>query len=100
MKSVTLADAARDLSSLVSAACAGETIVITQEGVAVANLVPAPAALPDVDWEAHMDRLEREGVITRGRGKTPDLKALAARLLNVPATGGLDAMFDERESGW
>ena len=100
MKSVTLAEAAGDLSALVREACAGETIVITQEGVPVANLVPAPTAPPEVDWEAHMDRLEREGLVTRGRGDTPDLKALAARLLNRPPTGGLDAVHDERDSGW
>ena len=98
MKAVTLSDAARDLCALIDQLRGGETIVITEDGVPVANLVAPPPAV-EVDWEARLDRLEREGVIRRGTGRMPDPAALAAQRLNRNPTGAVEALPEERSTG-
>jgi len=68
MKRATVTEAKNGLSALLDRVKAGETILITDRGVPVARLEPS---LPSDDWDAHMARLEREGVVRRGTGVIP-----------------------------
>ena len=73
---------------------AGESILITDRGVPVARLEPTSP----VDWDARLARLERKGVIRRGRGSTLDV-------LHHPPVETLDGssvvelLLEDRRSG-
>ncbi len=72
------------LTRFVERANAGEQIVVTDRGVPVARLVPA-------DHEALLDRLEREGRVTRA--KRP--KSRASKAKRVQATGPVAELVGE-----
>lgn len=76
-----------NLRSYVERAKAGERIVVTDRGVPVARLGPA-------EEESLLDRLEREGVLTRARaGNRP----IARKGQGVKATGPVaDLVTDMR----
>ena len=99
MKSATITEAKNGLSALIDRVRAGESIVITDRGIPVAVLEPAPKQVGIEDWIA---KLERAGTIRRA--KDPSAADL---LLKTPppslASGAslLDALLKEREeSPW
>ncbi len=108
MKQATLEEAARTLAELVAAVRAGETVVITEDGVAVAELVqpvpwanghaPAPTSIaPEpIDWDERLDRLAKAGIIRRA--SQPPLKLDELPDL-IPLSGVLDALLEERREG-
>jgi prevent-host-death family protein len=51
MGAYSVAQAKAQLSGLLSAAEAGEKVVITRRGVAIASLAPIAKARPKTDWE-------------------------------------------------
>ena len=57
---VAISDLRANLKSYVERAKAGERIVVTERGVPVARLGPA-------EEESLLDRLERQGVVTRAK---------------------------------
>jgi len=57
---VAISDLRSNLKSYVDRVRAGERVVVTDRGVAVARLVP-------VEHESLLERLEREGVLTRAK---------------------------------
>jgi prevent-host-death family protein len=71
MRAVSITDAKNGLSALLDQVRAGETIVITDRGVPVARLEPAAGRGDDED--GRLARLERRGIIRRGKGGIPDL---------------------------
>jgi prevent-host-death family protein len=96
MKRATITEAKNGLSALIDQVKAGETILITDRGVPVAYLSsPAPVE----DDEDRIARLERAGIITRGRGD-------ARWILERPPTPTLDGppvsdlVIEDREAGW
>ncbi len=93
VKTATITEARDELSALIELVREGETVVITDEGRPVAQLVPA---LSTDDDEARLERLVRAGVIKRGTGRMP-----AIPLLNRPArsSGVLDSLIEERREG-
>ena len=94
-RSAAIAELKANLSRYVSRVKAGEEILITERGIAVARLVPI-AAERDVD---DLRDLERQGLIRRGTGKLPkDFWALPRpRDAKAAVRSGLRA---EREEGW
>ncbi|MCX8086746.1 MAG: type II toxin-antitoxin system prevent-host-death family antitoxin [Rhodocyclaceae bacterium] len=59
MRTLTVAQAKARLSALLSQVEAGEEIVITRHGQAIARLVPEPASTPDMslaEWFAFVDQ--------------------------------------------
>lgn len=64
MRRATITEAKNGLSALLDRVKAGETILITDRGVPVARLEPAVAD----DDEGRLARLERAGIVRRGRG--------------------------------
>jgi prevent-host-death family protein len=97
MRRATITEAKNGLSALLDRVRAGESVVITDRGVPVAVLEPAPGR---VDLDERIARLERAGIVRRGRVEPPmDL----LRTPGPPLAAGasvVDAVLDERRSGW
>lgn len=74
-----------NLKSYVERARAGERIVVTDRGVPMARLGPA-------DEENLLDRLERDGVLTRAKAKT---RPIARKGQGVKATGPVDDLVSD-----
>jgi len=95
MKRATITEAKNGLSALIDQVKAGDTILITDRGVPVARLEPAVTADDD---EGRLARLERAGIIRRGRGDP-------RRILDRPPTptiGGasvVELLLEDRRSG-
>lgn len=97
MKRATVTEAKNGLSALLDRVKAGETILITDRGVPVARLEPASSTADDDG--GRLARLERAGIIRRGRG---DPRWILDRP-PTPTTEGRpisDLILEERESGW
>jgi prevent-host-death family protein len=95
MKRATITEAKNGLSALIDRVKAGETILITDRGVPVARLEPAVTAGDD---EGRLARLERAGIIRRGRG---DPRWILDRP-PTPTIGGasvVELLLEDRRSG-
>lgn len=58
MREMSVRDANQNFSKVIAEAEAGETIIITKNGRAVAKITPAPADLrDDPEWQAAYQRL-------------------------------------------
>jgi antitoxin (DNA-binding transcriptional repressor) of toxin-antitoxin stability system len=73
---------------------AGETITITDRGVPVAQLVPINGGA-EADWNSHMQRLARDGVVRLPR-RTLDVEALLAMPKGTFRASVLEALLEER----
>ncbi len=94
MKRATITEAKNGLSALIDQVRAGESILITDRGVPVAQIVPATTTTNDD--EGRIARLERAGLLTRGTG---DVRWLLERPL-VPTSGSVvELLLEDRESG-
>jgi prevent-host-death family protein len=97
MKSATITEAKNGLSALIDRVRAGESVVITDRGIPVAVLEPVSGR---VDLEERLRRLEREGVVRIGTAPPP----LELMRSPGPVIKGdfdlVDAVLDERRSGW
>ena len=97
MKTATITEAKNGLSALIDRVRAGESVVITDRGVPVAVLEPASGR---VDLDDRLARLERAGIVRRGKGEFP------LELLRTPGPtpkdgiSVVDAVLEERRSGW
>ena len=96
MKRATITEAKNGLSALIDQVRAGETVLITDRGVPVAQLGPASAATDD---DGRIDRLVRAGLATRGTGDLTEF--LKLRPIQVtPGPSIVDYILEDRESGW
>jgi prevent-host-death family protein len=99
MKTATITQTKNGLSALLDRVRHGETIVITDRNRPVARLEPVATAESNVSDEGRLARLERTGLMRRGRGG-PDEQILKTdpprprRGANV-----LAALIDERRGG-
>lgn len=97
MKRATLTETKNNLSAIIDQVRRGETVLLLDRGRPVARIEPvlAPTAHPD----DHLERLERQGVISRATSPPPmDL----IRQRPPRAKGGssiLQALLQERENG-
>ena len=94
MKRATITEAKNGLSALIDRVKAGETILITERGVPVARLEPTSP----VDWDARLARLERKGLIRRGRGSTLDVLKHPP-IKTMDGSSVVELLLDERRSG-
>ncbi|HEY7702198.1 MAG TPA: type II toxin-antitoxin system prevent-host-death family antitoxin [Candidatus Limnocylindrales bacterium] len=94
MRRATITEAKNGLSALIDRVKAGETILITERGVPVARLEPTIAD----DDEGRLARLERAGIVRRGRGDP-------RWILDRPPTKTIDGssvvelLIEDRRSG-
>jgi len=95
MKTTTITEAKNGLSALIDQVRQGESILITDRGVAVAWLEPVTRRL---DSTGRIRRLERAGVIRAGAGDPPKerLRRPAHRL--PPSASAVRTLLDERRS--
>jgi prevent-host-death family protein len=93
MKSATITEAKNGLSALIDRVRAGESIVITDRGIPVAVLEPATTL---VDVEDRLARLERAGVIRRGKGGPPLELILQPGPRLKDGASAVEALLEER----
>jgi prevent-host-death family protein len=96
MKTASISEAKNKLSAYLELVRRGETVLITDRNVPVAQLAPLSAALRGDD-EARLQSLERRGVIRRAKIRPG--KDFLKRLPPVPKVKGdvLAALLAERE---
>jgi prevent-host-death family protein len=94
MTTASISEAKARLSALLDRVKAGETVTITDRGVPVAQIVPLNGA-SEVDWDARLERLARQGVIRRSKHRL-DVDAFLARPLPTFEESVLDALLEER----
>ena len=68
METATITEDKNGLSAIIDRVKAGESVVVTDRGVPVAVIEPMSA---HVEVDDRLARLERAGIIKRGRGKVP-----------------------------
>jgi len=97
MKTASISQLKNGLSAYLDRVRAGDTVLVTDRGIVVARLEPAGA---QAGTTGRLERLERAGLLRVGRGAPP------VDLLRTPAPalrGGrsiVDAVLEERRSGW
>jgi prevent-host-death family protein len=94
MTSASISETKAKLSALLDRVKAGETVTITDRGVPVAQIVPLNGAT-EVDWDARLAQLAREGVVRLPQRKL-DVEAFLARPLPKFEDSVLDALLEER----
>ena len=97
MRVASISEAKNTLSSLLDMVRAGETVMIVDRGMPVARL---EGVEPSEGLEPRVARLERSGLVRRGRGNA--LAALAGSPPSLPpghGRDGISAILEERESG-
>lgn len=99
MKRASVTEAKNRLSALLDRVRHGETVLIEDRGVPVAQLVPVVGASPGLDGD-RLARLVRQGIV-----RPPRATRVARRLLTAPArprkaVALSDLVRVERESGW
>lgn len=96
MKKATISEAKNRLSQLLDWVKAGETVVIMDRDVPVARL-ESMAGSRTPDSTGRLERLERQGMVQRGKKQFP--AGFFERPLPKPKPGGdiLKALLEERE---
>ena len=102
MKVVAVEEIQSPLTEYIAIVKAGEELVFTQDGKPVAWMTAEKTACEETDsedeYEAHLQKLEEDGVIRRGTGRLPD------NFWDMPLpefkNGTLsDALLEERAEG-
>lgn len=96
MKTATITQVKNGLSALIERVRNGETILITDRGVAVARIEPVASHPDQTD---RLLRLERAGILRRGLAQPPvDLLRRPGPKLRGGASV-VEALLEERRSG-
>lgn len=99
MKKAKISELKNDLSRYLAYVRRGGVVRVFDRDRPIAEIVPlrASAATESAAEELLAD-LEREGVVTRGRGTLP--ADFLTRSLPRPGASVVDAVVEEREEGW
>jgi prevent-host-death family protein len=96
MTTSSVTETKRHFSAILDRVKAGETVTITDRGVPVAQLVPLNGSGGgDVDWDAHLQRLAREGVV-RPPQRRLDVEAFLALPKARAGASVVEALLEER----
>jgi prevent-host-death family protein len=94
MKTISVSELKARLSENLRIVKAGEEVLVTERGRAVAVLAPPPT-----DPDARLARLHAAGVVRLGTGRLP--KDFFTRPLSPDSKGSVRrALLEEREEGW
>lgn len=96
MKTATITEAKNGLSALIDLVRAGESVVITDRGRAVAMLEPMGSA---PDPTGRLLRLQRAGLVRVGTGVLPMELLRTPPPSLTPGSSAVQAVLDERRSG-
>ena len=97
METATITEVKNGLSAIIDRVKAGESIVVTDRGLPVAVIEPMSA---HVDVDDRLARLERAGIIKRGKGEVP-LELMRTPGPRLPDDVDLvNYVLEERRSGW
>lgn len=99
MKTATITQTKNSLSALLDRVRHGETIVITDRSRPVARLEPVAATERGGPDEGRLARLERAGLMRRGRGGPDEAILKTDPPCPRPGADVLGALLDERRSG-
>ena len=96
MKTATITEAKNGLSALIDLVRAGETVVITDRGRAVATLGPVRSS---ADASGRLARLQRAGVV-RVATADPPLDLILTPPPRLPSgVSAVEALLEERRTG-
>src|SRR5882672_3307514 len=98
MKSASVTDVKNNLSKYLELVKNGEAVLITERGIAIARIESVRARQDETADEARLARLERAGVIKRGRGPIPQWLIDKAPVKVAEGVSALQALLDERYS--
>jgi prevent-host-death family protein len=101
MATASITQAKNGLSALLDRVKAGESVIITDRGVPIARIEPIQRT---DDWDARMAKLVAEGKVIPGNGMPADELLRRMRAIERPklpeGASLLEAVLEERESGW
>ena len=93
MKRASISDLKNQLSRYLDYVRAGETVMVLDRKVPVAELRP----ISSTDAKNRLVSLERKGLVRRGNGRLP--KSFFSQTLGGKKARTLDALLEEREKG-
>jgi len=98
MNTATITEVKNGLSAIIDRVKAGESIVVTDRGVPVAVIERMSGR---VDVEDRLSRLERAGLVRRGR-TAPPVEMMRTQGPKVRGEGpsAVDIILEERRTGW
>jgi prevent-host-death family protein len=97
MERATITEVKNGLSAVIDRVRAGESILVTDRGIAVAVIEPVT---DQVDLDERMVRLERAGLLRRGAGRIPpEILETPGPKVRDPGNPAVDAIIDERRNG-
>jgi len=97
LTTVGVAELKASLSAFLARVKAGETVLVTNHGKPVAQIVPVPP-IPSV-WGRHLEEMARTGLARLGTGRIPDEYWDMERPKD-PEGIALAGLLQEREEGW
>lgn len=98
MKSASVTDVKNNLSRYLDLVKSGEPVLITERGIVIARIESVRAQQGETADQARLARLERAGIIRRGR-------PISRKLINeappsgVKGASAVQAVLEERRSG-
>jgi prevent-host-death family protein len=97
MERATITEVKNGLSAIIDRVKAGESIVVTDRGIAVAVIEPVTEQL---DVDERIARLERAGLATRGNGVVPrEILRTPGPPVRGQGSPAVDAVIEERREG-
>jgi len=99
MKIASISETKNNLSAILNLVRNGETVLITDRNKPVARLEPVISA--SEDEEAHLQQLEKAGIIKRAQKKALPKSFFEEPLVKLPyGVSAVQAVLDEREEGY
>ena len=101
MKTASISETKNNLSALIDQVRQGHSILILDRNRPVARLEPVTASpkMGKKGWEERLERLERAGLIRRGKGKLDPEFFKLPRPRPKNGASVLEALLEERREG-
>lgn len=99
MKRASITEAKNRLSALIDRVRQGESVLIEDRGIAVAQLMPVAGRDAGVDAD-RVGRLERQGILRPPLSSGPSKRLLAAGPKAKRGPSLSDLVISERRHGW
>jgi prevent-host-death family protein len=97
METASISEVKNGLSAIIDRVKGGESIVVTDRGIPVAVIEPVTGR---IDVEDRLARLERAGLVKRGKGELSDEFLRATGPTLPDGVNLVDYVLEERRSGW